>query len=325
MHNNRHIAGARQAPVAELSDPQGLMSNQSANTVAETSELLKQVGEKVRNLRARRGMTRKILAANSAVSERYLAQLELGQGNISIALLDRVATALRTELPELLRVADAQTAEELLVTDLLRELSPDDQKVALDLLYERFSVPAESRRRIAIIGLRGAGKTTMGKLLAKRLRIPFVRLVGEIEVLAGMSVSEIFSLSGQAGYRRLEEQALVETLKRHDQCVIEAGGSIVAEPRLLNTLLTTCFAVWLKARPEMYMQRVIAQGDLRPMMNHNDAMSDLRLILSEREPFYAQAHAIIDSSDMDIAGCEEELMRVVPADMHSPNQRVASN
>lgn len=284
---------------------------------ADSLDLLRLVGQKVRNLRARRGMTRKMLAQQSTVSERYLAQLEQGRGNISIALLDRVAAALQTDAAELLRVHDHQSAEQMLVSELLRELTPDHQKVALQMLYERFSLPATSQRRVAFIGLRGAGKTTVGTLLARRLGVPFVRLVGEIEALAGMSVSEIFSLSGQVGYRRLEEQALVETLKRHERCVIEAGGSIVAEPRLLNTLLTTCFVIWLKARPEEYMERVIEQGDLRPMLNHDDAMSDLRLILSEREPFYAKAHVTIDSSGLPIEECVDAALRVVPDDIRN--------
>jgi len=291
------------------------MAVQPRSGTAENGDLLKLVGRKVRSLRARRGMTRKMLAQYSEVSERYLAQLEQGCGNISIALLDRVASALKIDAAELLRIRDHQTAEQMLVSELLRELPVDEQKGALQMLYERFSLPAASQRRVAMIGLRGAGKTTIGSMLADRLELPFVRLVGEIEALAGMNVSEIFSLSGQAGYRRLEEQALVETLKRHDRCVIEAGGSIVAEPRLLNTLLTTCFVVWLRASPEKYMERVIDQGDLRPMLDRDDAMSDLRLILTEREPFYAKAHAIIDTSDLSIEASLREVLQAVPAEI----------
>ncbi len=295
--------------------PDTSTTDSSADSSADSPGLLAQVGEKVRNLRALRGMTRKMLAAHSGVSERYLAQLEQGRGNISIALLDRVAAALKIEVAELLRTRGHQTAEQVLVAELLGELTPEDQKVALQILYERFSLPTASQHRIAVIGLRGAGKSTIGSMLAERRGLPFVRLVGVIEEMAGMSVSEIFSLSGQARYRRLEEQALVETLKRHDRCVIEAGGSIVAEPRLLNMLLTTCFVVWLRARPEKYMERVVAQGDLRPMRDHDDAMSDLRLILSEREPFYAKAHATVDTSDLSIAASLDAVARAVPGNI----------
>ncbi len=214
---------------------------------SKSERLLGVLGERVRALRAHRGMTRKVLARDSGVSERYLARLEQGQGNISVVLLARVAAALRTEPGDLLQMRGRQTAEEVLTADLLRDLSPDTHKAFLRMLSEQFSVPVESRRRIALIGLRGAGKTSQGQLLAGYLDVPFVRLGNEIELLAGMSTPEIFSLSGQNGYRRLEEKALMQTLSRHERCVIETGGSIVTDPKLLSTLLATCFVVWLHA------------------------------------------------------------------------------
>jgi XRE family aerobic/anaerobic benzoate catabolism transcriptional regulator len=278
----------------------------------ESERLLGVLGDRVRTLRAHRRMTRKALARNSGVSERYLAQLEHGQGNISVILLARVAAALRTEPSDLLQTRERQTAEEVLIADLLRELSPDTHKAFLQILSENFSVPVESRRRIALIGLRGAGKTSQGSLLADHLNIPFVYLGGEIEKLAGMSASKIFSLSGQTGYRRLEEKALMQTLKRYDRCVVETGGSIVTDPKLLNTLLTTCFVVWLHARPEEYMRRLTAEGDVRPMENLSDAMSDLRRILSERDELYSKAHASIDTSDKSIEECVAELIQLTP-------------
>jgi len=287
----------------------------STNPIIDDSEagrLLGVLGERVRTLRAHRGMTRKALARDSGVSERYLAQLEQGRGNISVVLLARVATALRTDLSDLLRMREEHTAEEVLISDLLRDLSPDTHKAFLQMLSENFSVPVEARRRIALVGLRGAGKTSQGTLLATHLDIPFVHLGGEIEKLAGMSTSEIFSLSGQAGYRRLEEKALMQTLREHDRCVLETGGSIVTDPKLLNTLLTTCFVVWLHAQPEEYMRRLVAQGDVRPMENQEDAMSDLRLILSERNELWATAHVSIDTNGKTIEDCVAELMQLLP-------------
>ena len=278
----------------------------------ESERLLGVLGDRVRTLRAHRRMTRKVLARDSGVSERYLAQLEHGQGNISVVLLARVAAALRTEPSDLLQTRERQTAEEVLIADLLRELSPDTHKAFLQILSENFSVPVQSRRRIALIGLRGAGKTSQGKLLADHLDIPFVHLGSEIEKLAGMSASEIFSLSGQTGYRRLEEKALMQTLKRFDRCVVETGGSIVTDAKLLNTLLTTCFVVWLHARPEEYMRRLTAEGDVRPMENLSDAMSDLRRILSERDELYSKAHASIDTNDKSIEECVAELIQLTP-------------
>ena len=288
------------------------MSTDSAIDDIESGRLLGVLGERVRTLRAHRGMTRKALARDSRVSERYLAQLEQGRGNMSIMLLARVAAALRTDLSDLLRRRDNHSAEEVLISDLLRDLTPDTHKAFLQMLSENFSVPVESRRRIALVGLRGAGKTSQGQMLAGRLNIPFVHLGSEIELLAGMSTSEIFSLSGQAGYRRLEEKALMQTLREHDRCVLETGGSIVTDPNLLNTLLTTCFVVWLHARPEEYMRRLIEQGDVRPMKDQEDAMSDLRRILSDRNEMYATAHASIDTNDKSIDDCVTELIRLMP-------------
>ncbi len=278
----------------------------------DSGSLLERLGNQVRSLRARRGMTRKTLATHSEVSERYLAELEQGRGNISIRLLGRVARALETELSHLLAAHENQTPEQSLILELTRELSIEDQKAALQMLYERFAVSEGSKRRVALIGLRGAGKSTLGQRLAERLEIPFVGLVGVIEGLAGMSVAEIFSFSGESGYRRLEEQALYETLNRSESCVIETGGSIVAEPKLLNTLLTTCFVIWLRTHPEQYMERVVAQGDLRPMLNHPDAMSNLRRLLAEREPFYAKAHVSVDTTDQTIDESLEDVFRSLP-------------
>lgn len=258
-------------------------------------KLLEQLGRKVRALRAGRGMTRKMLAADSAVSERYLAQLEQGRGNISIGLLQRVALALRTDLAALVRGGNEVSAEQILINELVQRLDADDQHRALQLLYQSFS-SSHDCRRIALIGMRGAGKTSLGSRLAQHLDVPFVQLVTEIEKLGGMPVAEILSLSGQDGYRSLEEKALFEVLARRDKCVIETGGSIVSETLLLNTLLTTCHVVWIKAAPEEHMQRVIDQGDMRPIQSNDDAMAALRRILAAREPFYAQAHTIIDTA-----------------------------
>jgi len=291
------------------------MATPSKTSEIEPDRLLALLGGRVRTLRAHRGMTRKALAEDSGVSERYLAQLEQGRGNMSVVLLARVAAALRTDTSDLLRSRERHTAEEILISDLLRELGPDNHKAFLQLLIEHFSVPVESRQRIALVGLRGAGKTSQGKKLAGHLEYPFVQLGSEIEKLAGMSTSEIFALSGATGYRRLEERALMQTLKRYDQCVLETPGSIVMDPRLLSTLLTTCFVVWLHARPEEYMRRLIALGDVRPMEHQADAMADLRRILAERNESYSKAHASLDTNDRSIGECVTELMRIIPRGM----------
>lgn len=279
----------------------------------ESLELLALIGERVRGLRARRGMTRKVLAADSSVSERYLAQLEHGHGNISIARLLDIANALGVETTELMRGEAEISAEFSLIDELVRRLGPAEQKQALGLLRQKFSGHSGQRRHIALIGLRGAGKTTLCTLLAEKLEWPFVRLAGEIERAAQLRISEIFSLSGQKGYRRLEEQALLEAIERPEPCIIEAGGSMVAEPNTFNTLIASCFVVWVRAMPEEHMQRVIGQGDMRPMAGNPQAMQDLKGILEEREPYYAQAHAILDTSNQTVSASFDRLWEIIAA------------
>jgi len=280
-------------------------------------DLLQPLGRKVRVLRAGRGMTRKMLAVDSAVSERYLAQLEQGKGNISIGLLQRVATALRTDIADLLQTGNELTAEQVLINELVQGLDNDDQHRALQLFYQNFSA-TQNCKRIALVGMRGAGKTSLGSRLAEHLDVPFVQLGTEIEKLAGMPVAEILSLSGQDGYRRLEEKALLDVLARLEKCVIETGGSIVSESSVFNVLLTTCRVVWIKALPEEHMQRVMDQGDMRPIESNDHAMTDLRRILEAREPFYAQAHAVIDTSGSSL---EESFRELTEAFYHPSSSR----
>jgi XRE family aerobic/anaerobic benzoate catabolism transcriptional regulator len=286
------------------------MQAKRSSTQHECSDLLGLIGNRVRGLRAHRGMTRKSLVAESEVSERHLAQLEMGRGNMSIALLERVARALETDLGDLVRGGQGETIEQILINEQLRCLSPAQLKSALALLHTRYFAKTEVRRRIALIGLRGAGKTTLGKLLARQRKLPFVRLVAEIEKLAGMNASVIFELSGQPGYRRLEEKALTEALSGFQACVIEVGGSIVTNPDLFNLLLTSCTVVWIRALPEQHMQRVIDQGDLRPMAGNEDAMSDLKRILKEREPFYTRAHYVLDTAVRSVEDSVQELAKI---------------
>ena len=265
------------------------------------------VGRRVRRHRNGLGLTRRMLAERSRVSERYLAQLENGEGNSSLALLNRVAHALDVPVSDLVREHDGPGAEERLIGEFVSGLSAEDRRIALELLHRRFAPSTQARNRVALIGLRGAGKSTLGRAMSAELGVSFVRLGAEVERLAGMDVAEIVELSGQSGYRRLEEQALLRTLARSEPCVLEAGGGIVTEDRLLNLLLSTCFVVWVRAAPEEHMQRVIDQGDLRPMANNDDAMSDLRRLLREREPLYRRAHQTLDTSSRPVAECLTEL------------------
>ncbi|HUN47632.1 MAG TPA: helix-turn-helix transcriptional regulator [Stellaceae bacterium] len=275
-------------------------ANPAAKREAEAGEAayLAQLGERIRAARARRGMTRKILARDSGVSERYLAQLEGGQGNISIILLRQVAQAMGLPLADLVRDEPEQPVEFTLLVQSLARLQPAALAEARKLLTEKFgaAVERERRHRIALIGLRGAGKSTLGARLAKDLDVPFVELDREIERLSGMSLAALFDLYGQSAYRRYERRALESVIESHEHAVIATGGSLVSEAGTFDLLLSACFTVWLTARPEEHMSRVMAQGDFRPMADNEAAMEDLRRILDNRSALYAKADTTIDTS-----------------------------
>ncbi|MGH7030045.1 MAG: helix-turn-helix transcriptional regulator [Stellaceae bacterium] len=278
---------------------------------------LAHLGERVREERARRGMTRKILARDAGLSERYLAQLESGRGNVSIALLRRVAEALNQPVARLVGDEPSAPAELQAAVALLRRLTREELAEARALLAQRFPLPrgAARERRIALIGLRGAGKSTLGGRLARHLAMPFIELDAEIERDFGVSLGEIFALYGQPAYRRCERRMLDEALERHPSFVLAAGGSLVAEASTFERLLTQCFTVWLKASPEEHMHRVQAQGDVRPMADNADnkeAMADLRRILAARNPLYAKADAAVDTSGGSIEAGFHSLLATLP-------------
>lgn len=282
----------------------------AASSSSQGDGYLCRLGERVREERARRGMTRKILARDSGLSERYLAQLESGKGNVSIKLLRRVAEALNLPLARLLGGEPDEPAELRSIIELLRRLSADRLCEARALLDAHFvTQDREARhRRIALIGLRGAGKSTLGRLLAGRLDMPFIELDAEIERDFGLSLSEIFALSGQSAYRRSERRALDGVIEHNPRFVLAAGGSIVAEPETFEQLLSRCFTVWIKASPEEHMSRVIAQGDFRPMAENKEAMADLERILAARTPFYARADAVVETAG---SSAEESFCRLL--------------
>lgn len=277
----------------------------------DSSTFLSALGKRVREGRERRGLSRKALSLEARVSERYLAQLEAGEGNVSIVLLRRVAAALGTTLPDL--VGDG-APEHRLIRRFLEELPPHRLEDALLRLMREFGRDDASRRtRIALVGLRGAGKTTLGAALARELQRPFVELDREIEREAAVSLSELFMLYGQAGYRRIERRCLERVLDAHDRVVLAVGGGIVSEPETYHLLLDRCFTVWVKAEPEEHMGRVVAQGDFRPMEGSAEAMDDLRRILAAREPLYRKADAVVDTSGADPAHSLRELKELARA------------
>ena len=272
---------------------------------------LRLLGEHVRKARARRGMTRRILARDSGVSERYLAQLEAGQGNVSVLLLRQVARALDIPLAELLQEHE-EYPELALITQFLRRLRPKQLAMVRSQLMRDYDARgAERMKRIALVGLRGAGKSTLGERLAGELDVPFIELDREIEREAGTSLQEIFLLHGQAGYRRCERRSLEGIIAKHERAVIATGGSIVSEPATYDLLLSTCFTVWLKATPQEHMARVVAQGDIRPIEGNTEAMDDLKRILDGREALYGQADVVVDTAGKPIEHSLASLKRAV--------------
>ncbi len=280
------------------------------------------LGERVRALRARRGLTRKAVAMASEVSERHLANLESGVGNASILVLLQVAQALQCSLAELLGDVTASSPEWLLIRELLEHRDEATLKRVRAQVGEMLGTGGDNAARssrVALIGLRGAGKSTLGRMLAEDLGFAYIELSREIEKFAGCSVAEIQSLYGMNAYRRYERRALEETVQLYAEAVIATPGGLVSEPATFNLLLAHCTTVWLKATPQDHMQRVIAQGDLRPMAASAEAMADLRTILAGREPFYAKAEFSMDTSAQALQPTFLALRALVREALHIPN------
>ena len=279
----------------------------------ETS-FLEQLGQRVRTMRALRGMSRKVLAKVSGISERYIAQLESGKGNVSIVLLRRVSNAMAAHLEDLIP-ANEPTPDWPVIRDLVRKATPSQIANAKDVLSQDKATAAAQRQMsfagIALIGLRGAGKSTLGKLLAKKIGWSFVELNKEIEQQNGLSVAEIIALYGQEGFRRMEQAALGQLLARKELMVLATGGGIVSEPLTFDLILSSFYTIWLKAEPEEHMARVRKQGDLRPMADDRSAMAELRTILLSREPLYARASAVVDTAGLSVDNAAARLIEAV--------------
>lgn len=276
------------------------------------------LGERVRALRARRGIARKTLAGMTGVSERHLANLEYGTGNASILVLLQVAQALQCSLAELLGDITTSSPEWLMLREMLADRDEETlhriRRVVSDALGASGSASPTSghcRSQIALIGLRGAGKSTLGARLAEELGYGFVELSREIEQFAGCSVSEIQALYGQEAYRRYERRALEETIQIYPEAVIATPGGIVSDPTNFNLMLAHCTTIWLQADPADHMQRVIDQGDMRPMAGNREAMEDLKNILASRADFYSKADFTLNTSAQPLEATFEKLRELV--------------
>jgi XRE family aerobic/anaerobic benzoate catabolism transcriptional regulator len=264
------------------------------------------LGERTRALRMRRGLTRKGLARAADVSERHLANVEMGVGNASVQFLRQLAGALDCTLAELVGDETASSPEWLMIRELLKGRSEPElaqARGAIAALFGAPAAPAARRRRIALVGLRGAGKSTLGRRLAEVWEVPFVELNRHIESVAGCSLDEIHSLYGPAAYRRYEKRALEDVIRRYPRAVIATPGGIVSDPATFSLMLAQCYTVWVRASPEEHMGRVLAQGDTRPMAGHAgnaEAMNDLRRILESRAAFYAKADAVFDTTGLSV-------------------------
>ena len=287
-------------PKKRAAAPKGRPAPRAALPVEEPKNpFLVALGERARALRSRRGMTRKSLAASADVSERHLANLEYGVGNASILVLLQVAQALQCSLAELIGDVTTSSAEWLLIRELLDRRDDGTLRrvrVAIGELLGTGGDNVSRSARIALIGLRGAGKSTLGRMLAEDLGFPFVELSREIEKLAGCSIAEIQALYGVNAYRRYERRAIEEAIQIYPEAVIATPGGLVSDVATLNQLLSHCTTVWLQADPEDHMQRVAAQGDMRPMAASLEAMEDLKGILAGRLPFYSKAEFSLNTS-----------------------------
>ena len=287
----------------------------------EKNPFLVALGERARNLRARRGLTRKAVALAADVSERHLANLEYGIGNVSILVLLQVAGALQCSLAELIGDVTTSSPEWLLIRELLEERDEATlrrARVAVGELLGTGGDNAARSARVALVGLRGAGKSTLGQMLADDLDVPFVELSREIEKFAGCSVDEIQALYGMNAYRRYERRALEEAIQIYPEAVIATPGGLVSDAATFNLLLAHCTTVWLRASPGDHMQRVAAQGDVRPMAASREAMDDLKRILAGRAAFYSKAEIELDTSVKPLEATFADLRAMVRGALRLP-------
>ena len=276
------------------------------------AHLQAQIASKVRQARSNVHMPRRVLAEKSGVSQRYLAQLEGAEGNISIALLLRVAMALDLQLEWLLKDAEPLDQDLTKLLALYQKADPTLRARIMEQLEDRQNAD-ERAKRICLVGLRGAGKSTLGALAADRLSVPFLELNKEIETMAGMAVGEIIGLYGQEGYRKLEQDALLQVSDDHDHVMMAAAGGVVEDAETYDMLLSRFHTIWLRATPDDHMRRVREQGDERPMAGNPAAMEQLKRLLTDRQTAYARADAELNTSGLTLDQSLEQLIALIGA------------
>ncbi|UYV36606.1 helix-turn-helix transcriptional regulator [Rhodobacteraceae bacterium D3-12] len=301
--------------MSEITNFDGLVTSsgpaQGADEAVEL--LLSRVGERVRKAREMKGLPRRIVSETSGVSMRYLAQLEAGEGNISIGLLQRVAHALDTRVEWLLGEEDPWTSEALRIAEMFRGSTEDIKTRVREILLPETN-EHQRANRVCLVGLRGAGKSSLGARVGQALGVPFVELNSEIEAHSGMPVTELMALYGQEGYRTLEAQAVDRIIATHSNIILAVAGGIVAEPSTYNAVRSQFHTIWIKASPEEHMARVRSQGDMRPMKGNPEAMEQLRTILKSREGLYRRAHAALDTSGKTLEQSAQELIALLAAE-----------
>ena len=276
----------------------------------QADQLIRLVGTRVRACRKDKGLSQRALSERSGVSSRYIAQLEAGAGNISIGLLQKVASALGISVEVLVAAESAQGVEEARIATLYRQASTATRARVLDVLEpERHR--REQAQRVCLIGLRGAGKSTLGPLVAQDIGMPFIELNAEVERSAGIPTSEIFALYGEEGYRQLEAETLSQIIAGNNRVILAVAGGIVSEAKTFEKVITAFHTVWIRAKPEEHMDRVRAQGDMRPMAGNPQAMTQLRQILETREKQYARAELQLDTSGKTVEASRAEMRELL--------------
>ena len=300
----------------------------SSNRNPGDNRLLIELGDRVRVLRERRGITRKALSLATGVSQRHLANLEYGEGNVSVLVLDQVAGALCCSLAELIGDFTTRSPEWLLLQSRLQnqdEATLRRIRIAVDEMLDSNEHDYSDSGRIALIGLRGAGKSTLGGMLAQHLGYKFIELSRNIEKLAGCTIGEIQDLYGSGAFRRYQHRALIEVTEHDHTAVIAVPGGLVSDRSTFDLLLSSCRTVWLQAKPEDHMQRVVEQGDLRPMAGSDEAMDDLKNILASRSPFYARARYQLDTSELPLQQTFKQLCDLAGRNGHNMSIDSATN